>query len=136
MQAASGAPLLQQPGAQPAADSGAALQAVTYEAGQAVDTAFCQRLQQCLHKASWTGVSATQQVLPAAALSALVQQATRVLAKEPTLVEVRHVDNRDASINTRWHQAWRCVHARKRTRHAFRPAPFTRARMLGSLSAR
>jgi hypothetical protein len=66
----------------------ASLQPVHYATEQPVDAAFCQQLQAALHQATWAGVAATAQVLPADVLSALVQRATRAFAKEPTLVEV------------------------------------------------
>eukprot|EP00879_Flechtneria_rotunda_P017218 GHRR01018039.1.p1 GENE.GHRR01018039.1~~GHRR01018039.1.p1 ORF type:complete len:115 (+),score=33.24 GHRR01018039.1:225-569(+) len=48
-----------------------------------------QQLQQHMHQASWTGVNATRQVLPASTLQAIILAVTNILEKEPTLVEVR-----------------------------------------------
>eukprot|EP00879_Flechtneria_rotunda_P011447 GHRR01011958.1.p1 GENE.GHRR01011958.1~~GHRR01011958.1.p1 ORF type:complete len:279 (+),score=80.14 GHRR01011958.1:225-1061(+) len=47
-----------------------------------------QQLQQHMHQASWTGVNATRQVLPASTLQAIILAVTNILEKEPTLVEL------------------------------------------------
>lgn len=50
---------------------------------------WCHQLQHALHKASWAGVAATQQVLPPPLLCHIVTAAAALLDKEPTLLEVR-----------------------------------------------
>lgn len=51
---------------------------------------FCRDLEQALLKATWEGVHGTAAAMPPELLARLVQSATAVTSKEPTLLEVSH----------------------------------------------
>lgn len=49
---------------------------------------FCMELELLLHRATWAGVQATKEALPAEVLQTIVLGVTPILSKEPTVVEV------------------------------------------------
>eukprot|EP00878_Enallax_costatus_P027894 GHUV01030082.1.p1 GENE.GHUV01030082.1~~GHUV01030082.1.p1 ORF type:complete len:219 (+),score=48.89 GHUV01030082.1:270-926(+) len=55
--------------------------------GPSVD--FCLALERVMHKATWTGMHATQEALPPQLLQAIVLGVTPILSKEPTMLEIR-----------------------------------------------
>ncbi|KAF8068441.1 PU1 [Scenedesmus sp. PABB004] len=71
-----------------AAAAAAPLAALALPPGGAPTPAWCLQLQAALAAATWAGVPATAQVLPAAQLEGLVKAAAALLDKEPTLLEL------------------------------------------------
>lgn len=53
-----------------------------------ISAEFCLQLERSLHKTTWAGVAATQQVLTPQVLQSIVMGVAPILEKEPTLIEV------------------------------------------------
>ncbi|KAF8068462.1 PP7 [Scenedesmus sp. PABB004] len=70
------------------AAAAAPLAAQALPPGGAPTPAWCLQLQAALAAASWAGVAATAQVLPAKELTRLLRKAAALLDKEPTLLEL------------------------------------------------
>lgn len=49
---------------------------------------FCINIESAMHKATWGGVQATKDALPAQMLQAIVLGVTPILNQEPTMVKV------------------------------------------------